>query len=258
MGKPHREFAERFLHFITFGLTKQYKLAFARSIDISDYYLRHFKVTPRTIFSSRITDWEHDKWWLVSVMKRRRTGPEAKTIPWDTRISDVLKKRRHGLLVKDTLSWEYLVVEDQRRSIRFERECPNPIWWFDYTNGQRRPKDELLTLDAKPLHGIPRSEEAEYGSVPMWTDTPDVTIARSDWGHSADAMTITLKMKTTAKFPDYAICLWGLPKDFDADGAIQTNAKEHILVKNTAHEYHLVLLFDLEPNAELKVSIRRR
>jgi hypothetical protein len=64
-------------------------------------------------------------------------------------------------------------------------------------------------------------------------------------------------MRTQASFPNYAICLWGLPVPFSADRSrIATNAKDFIAVKNTSGESHLVLLFDLKPDAELTVSVR--
>jgi hypothetical protein len=136
---------------------------------------------------------------------------------------------------KDPLSYEYVLVEDQRRQMRFERECPNPIWWFDYTNPQRGPG----------------------GSSISWVKTPDVDIRRSDWTRSGDAQTIRLRMRTQSSFPDYAICLWGVPSSFTAERSrITTNAKDFIAVRNTAGEFHLVLTFDLEPDAELTVSVR--
>lgn len=31
-------------------------------------------------------------------------------------------------------------IEEQKRQVRFERECPNPIWWFDYTRSEKGAK----------------------------------------------------------------------------------------------------------------------
>jgi hypothetical protein len=51
--------------------------------------------------------------------------------------------------------------------------------------------------------------------------------------------------------------LRGLGVHFTADRSrVKTSAKDFIVVKNTAGEFHLVLVFDLKPNAELTVNIR--
>ena len=66
-----------------------------------------------------------------------------------------------------------------------------------------------------------------------------------------------LTMQTRATFPDYAICLWGLPVGFSGDRTrVQTNAQDFILVRNLQDEFHLVLIFDLQPDLELTVSVR--
>lgn len=48
-----------------------------------------------------------------------------------------------------------------------------------------------------------------------------------------------------------------MPASFPADRSrIRTNSKEFIAVEGTTREFHLVLKFDLKPDAELTVSIR--
>jgi hypothetical protein len=156
-------------------------------------------------------------------------------IPWETRISSVHRLRETWQFSKDPLSYEYVLVEDQRRHMRFERECPNPIWWFDYTSPQRGPD----------------------GSSISCVKTPDVEILRSEWTRSGDGQSIRLRMRTQATFPDYAICLWGIPAPVPADRSrITTNAKDFIVARNTEGESHVVLVLDLKPDAELTVSIR--
>ena len=134
-------------------------------------------------------------------------------IPWETRVSSVHRLREIWQLSKDPLSYEYVLVEDQRRQMRFERECPNPVWWFDHTTAQQGPG----------------------GSSISWVKTPDVDLLRSAWTRTGDTHTIRLRMRTQASFPNYAICLWGLPVPFSADRSrIATNAKDFIAVKNTS------------------------
>ena len=233
-AEPMFKFVDRYQRHFGFELTKEYKLAFARSIDIADYYRRHFEVTPRTVFVSKTDHVMYDMWWFCTWGDDHYLIPRER-IPWLTRISSVTKQkeldadRGH----KDPLSCEYILVEDQRRSIRFERESPNPIWWFDYT----------------------QQERGNRGSAISYLATPDVDILRS---FSTDgALTIKLKMLTSAHFKDYAIALWGVPAMFSPDRSrIETNAKDFLLARNTDNEFHLVLFFDLEPDLELYVTVR--
>lgn len=233
-GEAMRKFMEEYQRCVAFDLTKKYKLVFARSLDIADYYLRHFPVTPRTVFVSRTDHVEYDMWWLCYWSSNHVLIPREK-IPWMTRTSSVMNipPRNGGL--KDPLSCEYILVEDQRRSIRFEREAACPIWWFDYTKQE---------ADAK-------------GSTITHTVTPDVDVQRSGWIDTKDGRTMELTMRTKATFADYAIALWNLPAQGTLDKSrIETNAKEFILARNTAGEYHLVLVFDLKPDLAIKVTLR--
>ena len=231
---PH--FVERYQRFMAFEAPKVYKVAYARSIDIADYYNRHYTVTPRTVFVSKTDHVDYDKWWLCHWVDDRILIPRE-TISWDTNISDMMSHRRYNKHFKDPLSYEYILLEDQCRSIRFERECPNPIWWFDYT----------------------KQERGRRGSIITHTETPDVDILMSDWEYTEDKLSLNLKMATDATFPDYAIALWNLPEEFSGNTAnIQTNAKDSIMVWNRDGEHHLVLVFDLEPNLEIQVCLKRK
>ena len=226
-------FVERYQRFMAFEAPGQYRVAYARSIDIADYYRRHFQVTPRTAFVSKTDHVMYDMWWLCHWCNDRILVPREK-IPGATRISTLMARRREGRYFKDPLSHEYILVEDQRRSIRFERECPNPIWWFDYTQQERGPQ----------------------GSTIMHVETPDVDVLSSGWIRIDRGSALNLRMVTEATFPDYAVALWDLPPEFRGDPAsIQTDAKECIVVWNRDNEYHLVLFFDLVPEAEIQVSI---
>ena len=229
-------FVERYQRFMAFDAPKDYRLVYARSIDIVDYFRRHFRVTPRTLFVSTTDHVMYDKWWLNQWYSYRSLIPRER-IPWETRVSTILRQRGPGPLYKDPLSYEYLMLEDQHRLIRFERECPNPIWWFDYTHQEAGPE----------------------GSAIRHTETPDVDVVRSGWFRAERGLTMTLRMVTEATLPDYAIVLWELPPEFSGDPAdIETNAKEHIVVWNRGGEYHAVLLFDLEPGVELRVLVKRQ
>jgi hypothetical protein len=249
-GRSIEQFVERWQRLIAFDLTRDYKLVFARSIDIADYYRRHFEVTPRTVFSSKTEHSTYDKWWSCE-WGRTQTRSAHEHIPWSTRISTIMAERRSEATVtytnlvsgkevtrpaitKDPRSNEHLLIEDQHRSIRFERESANPIWWFDYTVQERGQK----------------------GSEINHTETPDVDVIRSDWS-GKDDRTITLKMVTEVEFKDYAIALWGIPAKFSPDRSrIMTNATDFILAKNSDDEFHMVLMFDLKPDVEIFVTVR--
>jgi len=234
---PLFDYVERFQRLIAFTLTKEYKLAFARSIDIADYYRRHFPVTPRTVFVSMTDHIQYDRAWLPGwyhkaiLMTRER-------IPWNTDIAEIMTARARGepIPFKDPLSSEYILIEDQHRQIRFERESPNPIWYFDYTEQERGPQGSAIT------HVV----------------TPDVRVTQPRWRQTAQGLTTSVTMRTEATFPNYAIALWGMPEEFDPDSwQIETDAREHIVARNTDGEHHLILLFDLKPNVVLHVTLRK-
>ena len=236
-------FCERYLRFIGFEITKAYKVAFTRSADMVDYFRRHFTTTPLTVLSCKTRHLLYDAWWqgalnnygIVSTVER---------IPWSTLLSTVRKMRatailpeKQGLLpMKDSLSCEFILIENQQRQIRFERESPNPIWWFDYA----------------------REERDDTGSLVTAVETPDVTIVRTQTYSPDTGLTIKLMMKTDATFPGYAIALWGVPiDDTTATEDIHTTGQSYTLVKNTDGETHMVVFFDLKPDVEIDVVLRK-
>ena len=226
-------FVDRYQRFVAFELPKRHKLAFARSVDIADYYVRHFHRTPRTVFVSSSDHLLYDMWWLCTWGGQGILVPRER-IPWETRVSSVLAQRDAGPGLKDPLSSEYILVEDQKRSVRFERECPNPIWWFDYTHQEVGPGGSAITH----------------------TRTPDVTVSRPLWvPEPGDRLRADLRLTSTEPFEDYMIALWGLPDRFDPVAPIRSNAKDHIVARNLDGEYHLVLVFDLRPETRLWVSV---
>jgi len=236
-------FVERYQRLVAFELTKKYKVVFTRSVDMVDYFRRHFKVTPRTVFVSKTRHLLYDAWWL-GALNWYGIVYTPKRIPWSTRLSTVRKMREINILPvapeskpwKDPLSCEFILIEEQKRQIRFERECPNPIWWFDYT----------------------REEQSAKGSVINAVEIPEVQILRAQSFDKDIGCTITLTMKTQTSFPGYAIALWNLPVEYAADTSdIHTTAQSYMLVKNTDGETHMVLYFDLKPGAELKIVLRK-
>ena len=172
-------------------------------------------------------------WWLCNWVNEHRLVTRER-VPWLTELSAIMEERRTRRYWKDPLSYEYILIEDQRRSIRFERESPNPIWWFDYTDQERGPE----------------------GSSISHLETPNVKVVRSRWLPVSGGVAINLKMKTDRCFADYAIALWGLPATAGQDRSrVRTSAKDFILARNTEGERHLVLFFDLEPGHEIEVRL---
>lgn len=229
-------FVERYQRLMAFELPKRHHVAYARSLDIADYYRRHFPNTPRTVFVSKTDHPLYDMWWLCTWCADGILVPRA-TLPWDTKPSSVFRVRDAVQPSKDPLSCEYVLIEDQRRQMRFERECPNPIWWFDYAHQEAGPEGSRIT----------------------YTRTPDVVVRRSPWVRDGASLTMHLTISSPVELPDYALCLWGVPAPFSADrSAVQTDAKDFILVKNTAGEFHLVLVFDLQREMNLSVRVAAR
>jgi len=222
-----QRYVEHYQRLFAFELTKRYKLAFARSLDVADYYRRHFSTTPRTIFVNSTDHTDYDKLWAVG------RCPDG-VLPADLPASEI---HAHKRAVRDKLprARETVLIEDQRRQLRFERECPSPIWYFDYAD------DQYWT-------GAPRKE--------TWVETPDVAVDVKDWTHEGNAATTVVTVQSDRPFSNYAICLWDIPSSYAPDGGrVQTNAKEAIMVRNVAGELHLVLLFDLKTKTELRISI---
>ena len=246
-GQPEFEWAERLQELLAFRLTKERPIAFARSLDIADYYRRHFNVTPTTVFVSSTDHLGYDRHWLVG-WNNHRVGVTKEHLPWNTRSSELRVASRSGPVAhllppsgdsptgifKDPLSTEYILVEDQHRQVRFERACPLPVWYFDYINQDVRPEGSGIT------HTI----------------TPDVCVDPPEWTRTSTGLTTELAVESDAAFPGYALALWGLPDDFDpAAWRIETNADRHLLAGNTNGEHHLVLLFDLQAG-EQAITVR--
>ena len=102
---PERVFAfmDRYQRQMAFEYPKQYRMVYARSLDIADYYRRHFAVTPRTVFVSKTDHLDYDKNWLCTWGDDRMLVPRER-LPWYTRMSSVFADRRRRLPHKDPLS----------------------------------------------------------------------------------------------------------------------------------------------------------
>lgn len=233
--KKGMEFMEKYQRFLAFEAPKAHKLVYARSIDMADYFIRHNKVTPRTIYSCKTDHVQYDKWWLCN-WSCGLFVPREK-IPWQTQTSAILaernlKKDNKFPFFKDPLSYEYLLVEDQKRSIRFERESPNPIWWHDYSQQTRTSEGSRIT----------------------YTNTPDVEIVRTQSYDGNIGLSIKLKMITNVEFKDYAIVLWGLPVEYNSIPDLErAKVSEAVLTRNIDGEVHMVIIFDLKPDLELEI-----
>lgn len=266
-SEQREAFVKKYLQYFAFEATRKHRLAFARSVDVADYYRRHFTKTPPTIFSCTTDHVHYDMWWLPSWSGMDESSFIQEFIPWMTRVSMLKKVQKY----KDPLSYEFLLIEDDRRSVRFERNSPNPIWWYDYTEGKldangwlaRKEFPDVLVADAY---------KGRAGDDAGITDPLIITSqdAMPSWRQSVAGDWIKLKMEVLpsqsvggAPAPEtvkgYPVCLWNIPESFAADpdpDRIESNATNAIVAKNTAGEYHLVLTFDLQPNAELNVRIK--
>ena len=143
-----RRFVEQYQCFVAFDLPKRRIAVFARSVDLADYYRRHFESTPRTVFSSSTLCLHYDLWWHQDWSAYQHLTT-VERFPWQTRMSQVMRLRETGHRFTQPLSQEYLLVEDQKRQMRFERECSNPIWWLDYSVQETSP--EGSSFPAYPL-----------------------------------------------------------------------------------------------------------
>jgi hypothetical protein len=265
-------FVKDYLRFFAFEVPQEHKVVFARSIDVADYYLRHFKETPRTIFSCKTDHVHYDMWWLPSWSGDRQVSFIQEVLPWYSRFSGLLKLHEIAAdeYYRDPLSYEYLQIEDQNFSLRFERNSPNPIWLFRYDplkherSGYlaRTLYPDVFVEDAyKRLQGREQGIEdpqivTSMDSMPFWRSGKN-----GPWIKLKLDVQVTPEMRSrgvTEEFGNYAVCLWNIPKAFawkSARERIKTNADDFLVAKNTDGEIHLVLFFDLKPNAILDVQI---
>jgi hypothetical protein len=224
-------FVEEYQRFVAFELPREHHVAYARSVDVADYMRRHMTTTPRTLFVSRTDHVFYDVWWTYQWDEARYFLVTRERLPWLTRVSKVPR-----LGFKDPLSYEFVLVEDERWSMRFERECPSPIWRFDYRDQKR----------------------GEQGSAVTRTETPDLHIPVPRWTRSDQGLTLRLEIQSPTAFPDCAIAVWGIPDEIDRDTISAPGTKELIVVGNTEGEHHLIVVFDLEPSTTIEIHAGRR
>ncbi len=262
-AKVRASFVEKYLRLIGFEFPRSHKVVFARSLDIADYYRRHFRLTPRTVFVSKTDHLMYDMWWLCtwasdhSLVTRER-------IPWFTRIAQITSGQDR---FKDPLSCEYLLIEDHKQSIRFERESPHPVWWFDYANLTHSPDGCIARTVSPELDVVDGSGEKAADTA---GDESLKTLSfRPAWRKNERGYWLKLRMapnpwkspeaeKAKSESREYAICLWDLPQEFARKpdvARIKTNASEFVLARNTDGEYHLVLFFQLKPDALVEVTL---
>jgi len=100
-----------------------------------------------------------------------------------------------------------------------------------------------------------RTGKPSFAEAPQ----PVVAVVGSPWHRESNSVSIKLKILTKAEFPDYVMGLWNMPDGFSPERfRIETDAKEFLLAKNTDGEFHLILFFALQPNAELHITLWKR
>ena len=227
-GLAMPDFVNRYIHFIAFKATRHYNLVFARSVDIADYFIRHYQQTPQTLFSTMTDHIFYDMWWLWTWCADGHLVTQEK-IPAATRLSKIATPERK---FKDPLSCETLLFEDHQRSVRFESLSPHPVWWFEYGS----------------------SEQTREGSTIHPVQLPEVHLQSSGWQEKQSGFELVLQLKSSAPFSGYLLVLWQLPLQFHGDAtAIDSDAHEVILVRNRQGALRMILCFDLE--LETKVTL---
>jgi hypothetical protein len=234
------QFILRFQKFYACQAVRDFKLVFSRSIDIADYYLRHWAVTPRTLFSTLSDHIDYDNWWQCIWTNERIPAARAR-LPWLTRPSSVMAHREKttfgkffdtGIPLKDSLSYEFLIVEDQKRSLRFERECPHPLWWFDYT-------------DPAPFYSK---------GTKVYRVAPDADIVKRITRENGEVI-VSLSITSPCEIDDYTITVWDVPASVYQNNEVRfEGARECLVAWNTAREYHLVIRFDLKKECSIRIS----
>ena len=92
----------------------------------------------------------------------------------------------------------------------------------------------------------------------MHVRIPDVDVIRTQKYITGRGLEITLRMQTAGTIKGYAICLWGVSTRYPVEaGDIETNAASIQPAANTDGETHLVISFDLRPEAQITVLLRK-
>lgn len=239
--RPKAAFVEQYLRFMAFEAPKRFPLVYSRTLDMVDYFRRHYPVTPRTVYVSKTEHPLYDGWWSGDRMHLRFTL-RNRSLAWNSQPS-TLRRLRESLgeinpvmqRNKDKRAEELIVVEDQRRSLRFERESLYPIWWFDYTQPPR----------------------TDQGSPALQcVDIPDLQLERSAWTREQGDLVLTLKIKSPREIDSFPICLWDVPAARKpAASEIHADADEVIVAQNTDGEVHLVLVVNLKRQTDVRVRI---
>ncbi len=104
------------------------------------------------------------------------------------------------------------------------------------------------------LWPLPSAQRSEIKHV----TTPDVRIEPPVWRKDEAGLSTDLQVTADAAFPNYAIVVWGVPREFDpSTWGIETTAKSHLLARNSKDENHLVLWFNLQQSQTIQVRLVR-
>jgi hypothetical protein len=125
------------------------------------------------------------------------------------------------------VSREFINYNDNRRTCRFEYACPKPVHYYDLTATGTWPQQ------------------------PPEVDLPDPRICASTMA-SRDRYEIVFELTAPARFPDYLLAIWEIPREF-RNCRVETNAREFIWLDNTDGDCRGLVRFDLEPKCRITV-----
>jgi hypothetical protein len=222
------DFIRNFLDDTAFEHARKYPIVFARATDIADYLRAHPAPQPRRILSSITHDWKYDRIW----------SPEDYNYGYDVHVGvrpfgeslANIRKNRKYIWAKPAAR-ELIYYEDAQSQCRFEYACPKPMLWYDY--GDHRSRG--------PFEG--RAE----------VDVPDPHVELNAT-MGAGRFQVRYRLSGGRSFRGYRLALWDIPREF-ARGKVETNAREFILVENSDGDYRGILVFDLEPETEIRLTL---
>jgi hypothetical protein len=222
------DFVRNFLDDTAFEHARKYPLVFARATDIADYLRAHPAPQPRRILSSITHDWAYDSVWSPE-MYNYKHDVHVGVRPFGESLANIRKNRKY--IWAKPAARELIYYEDAQSQCRFEYACPKPMLWYDYSD--ERPRG--------PFEG--RAE----------ADVPDPRVELNAT-MGAGRFEARYRLSGGRSFRGYRLALWDIPREF-ARGKVETNAREFILVENSDGDYRGILVFDLEPETEIRVAL---
>jgi len=232
-AKESQDWIFRWFNETGFANPRKYPVVFARLVDYADYFRRNFTQMPTRVVSYVTHDPDYDWLWTNEGCTHAYKGVLKGPIPVLQDLRAFRESRKYPNLGAP-VSTEYIWYQSQEFHCRFERACPKPVRYYRMTDTDTIPDGRTM-----PELDIPDPKMSVQTSI------------------EADQFEVVFSLSQGEHFADYMLAVWDVPREF-ARGKIDTNAKECRIIENTDGDVRATLLFDLEPQMQVRLSLRRQ